>query len=90
MKSNPLFILGFSVIILPTYQLSAVAQINTWGDSRTSLPVVAKTQSQNNINFKLCYESKTWLRPTPAEQKRHLGSFNGRYTPKEIAELGGD
>lgn len=66
------------------------AQTNTWGDSISSLPVVAKTQSQNNINFKVCYESKTWIRPTPGEQKTHLTRFNGRYTPEEIAELGGD
>jgi hypothetical protein len=85
-----LFILGISVLILPTYQLSVDAQTSIWGDSTNSLPVMTQTQSQNNINFKVCYESKTWIRPTPAEQKTHLVSFNGRYTPEEIAELGGD
>lgn len=90
MKIRSLFILGFSVIILPPYNLSVVAQTNTWEDSTTSLPVLAKTQSKNSINFKVCYESKTWVRPTASEQKRHLASFNGRYTLEETSELGGD
>ncbi|MEH2114346.1 hypothetical protein [Nostoc sp.] len=90
MKMRALFILVFSVIILPNYQLSVVGQTNTWGNSTNSLPVLGRTQSQDNINFQLCYESNTWLRPIPIEQKRHLASFNGRYSPQEIAELGGD
>ncbi|MBD2199901.1 MULTISPECIES: hypothetical protein [Calothrix] len=87
MNQKLLFILTCSFILLPNIQLSVFAQVNK---GNNNLPIVSQSLSQNNIKFKICSESETWVRPTAAEQKNHLASFNGRYSPEEIAALGGD
>ncbi|MBD1921497.1 hypothetical protein H6F77_10380 [Microcoleus sp. FACHB-831] len=47
--------------------------------------------SSREIPFEICGESKTWVRPTATEQRRHLQNMGrGRYSLEVIGELGGD
>lgn len=72
--------------------MPAVASMNNKIISQRDIQQLKKDnrQNKNDITFQVCGESNSWVRPTAAEQKRHLESLNGRYSPEIIEELGGD
>ncbi|MDF5706635.1 MAG: hypothetical protein PUP90_02865 [Nostoc sp. S4] len=74
MKTRSLFSLNLILWLLLTSSVSSFAQPSIAGIT---------------VSFDKCAESKTWKRPSDAEQRRYLQEFK-RYDRETIEQLGGD
>lgn len=80
--------LAASLLLLATFSTPKVEATVTQNAASPRLnPSNTIAQSTTNIPFEVCGESKTWVRPTETQQRKHLQSTK-RYSDETIANLG--